>query len=82
MEPDGPGDAQMHLYDSGTSVAWPSPLGWKFPLSDVAIVVTTDPDLNSMVVELNGENMLTHYVAGNGPAVVHVTKGAPGSAPP
>ena len=82
LEPDGPGYGQMHLYDSGTSVSWPSPVGGRFPLSDVAIVVTTDPNLHSMVVEWNGENMLTHYVAGDGPAVVHATTDLPGSALP
>ncbi len=88
MEPAVPGrdEMQMQILNSGTSISWPSPIGWKFPVPNsllhlqLQIVVTTDPNLNSIVVEWYGdENMINHYLAGDGPAVVKTTKVSPGS---
>jgi hypothetical protein len=89
MEPDGSDYVRVQLRNSGTSISWPSPTGWKFPITRsllherLQIIVTIDPNLNSMVVEWYGdENMINHYIAGDGPAVVKTTKVLPGSPSP
>jgi hypothetical protein len=89
LQPAGPGDARVQLYDSGTSIKWPTPVGWRFPVpnsllhEELAITVVVDPNLNSFVVNWYGnENMINHYVAGNGPAVVKSTHLSPGSPSP
>jgi hypothetical protein len=78
--PDVPGYVQLHLYDSGTKISWPSPIGWKFPIDStevhhqLQIVVTIDPNLNRFLVGwYNDQVMINHYVAGRGPVVVHQT---------
>ncbi len=45
------------------------------------ITVTTDPNLNSIVILWYGEQVLGHYLAGNGPAVVQSTPPSPAGAP-
>ena len=67
--------------DSGTSISWP-PLG-RLEFSRhpntllhkrLHITVTTDPNLNSIVVNWYGnEKMINHYIAGHGPAIVNTT---------
>jgi hypothetical protein len=85
-----PGFVRLHLYDSGTNIGWPSPIGWKFPIhaweihGQFQISVTIDPNLNRFLVSWYGnQTMINHYVAGPGPAVVHQTESpAPGSPSP
>jgi hypothetical protein len=87
-----PDFVRLDLYNSGISAkTWPSPAGWPFPITDTEVrnheqlqlVVTIDPNLNSLEVSWYGSpNMVNHYVAGDGPAVVTSTKQSPGSAPP
>ena len=84
-----PGFVQLHLYNAGTSISWPSPIGWKFPIpasllhQQLQIVVTIDPNLNTFSVGwYDDEVMINHYVAGDGPAVVKPTEVSPGSALP
>jgi hypothetical protein len=84
-----PGWVQMHLYNSGTSISWPSPVGWKFPITSaplhhqIQIVLTVDPNLHSFIVGWYGnEVMINHYVSGDGPVVVESTKVAHGAARP
>jgi hypothetical protein len=84
-----PGSLQLHLYNSGTSISWPSPIGWKFPITaselhqQLQVIVTIDPNLNTFSVGwYDDEVMIYHYVAGDGPAVVQSTVVPPGSAPP
>ena len=84
-----PGSLQLHLYNSGTSISWPSPIGWKFPITaselhqQLQVVVTIDPNLNTFSVGwYDDEVMINHYVAGDGPAVVKSTVVPPGSASP
>jgi hypothetical protein len=71
------GYVQFVVEHSGTSIPWPSPVGWHFPIkylhSQYKLMVTTDPYLNQIVVTWYGTKMIGHYVAGDGPAVVHVT---------
>jgi hypothetical protein len=82
----GRGYARVQLYDSGTSIKWPTPVGWKFPVPNsilheqYKITVITDPNLKSFIVNWYGNaSMINHYVAGDGPAVVKSTKLSPGS---
>ncbi len=86
-----PGFVQLHLYDSGTSISWPSPVGWKFPVTDdelrrheqIQVVVTTDPNLKRLSVKwYNNAIMINHFLAGDGPAIVKSTKVSPGRAVP
>ncbi len=84
-----PGFVQLHLYNAGTSISWPSPIGWKFPIPNsllhqqLQVVVTVDPNLNWFSVGwYDDEVMINHYVAGDGPAVVKPTEVSPGSALP
>ncbi len=81
--PHVPGYVQLHLYDSGTKISWPSPIGWKFPIDSsevhhqLQIVVTIDPYLHRFLVGwYDDEVMINHYVAGHGPAVVQPTPSA------
>jgi hypothetical protein len=82
---------QVQLYHSGTSAKWPSGTSWGFPITDKEVrlheqlqfVVTTDPNLDSLVATWYGNlTMINHYVAGHGPAVVQTTKQSPGSPTP
>ena len=84
-----PGFVQLHLYNAGTSISWPSPIGWKFPIptsllhQQLQVVVTIDPNLDMFSVGwYDDEVMINHYVAGDGPAVVKPTEVSPGSALP
>ena len=84
-----PGLLQLHLYNAGTSISWPSPIGWKFPITasdlhqQLEVVVTIDPNLHSFSVTwYDDEVMINHYVAGDGPAVVKSTEVSLGSALP
>jgi hypothetical protein len=86
--PQVPGDVQFHLYDSGTTTTWPSPISWKVPITqseihhELEILVTVDPNLHRFVVNwYNNQVLINHYVAGAGHAVVLQTPGANGSAP-
>jgi len=89
MEPAGNGYVRLHLYNSGTTIKWPSAIGWRFPVAAslvhvrLQVVVTTDPNLNALVVGwYDDETMINHYVAGDGPAVVKTTPVSPGSSLP
>jgi hypothetical protein len=86
-----PGYVWLHLYNSGTSVGWPSPIGWKFPVTSEQIrlhqqfqvVVTIDPILNRLTVKwYDNSTMINHFVAGSGPAIVQSTQTSPGAAVP
>jgi hypothetical protein len=83
-----PGYLQLHLYNAGTSINWPSPIGWKFPVpasllhQQFQIVVTIDPNLNTFSVGWYNDKMINHYVAGDGPAVVKSTGVSPDSTLP
>jgi hypothetical protein len=85
LQPDGRGSARLLLENSGTTIDWPPAAGWKIPIKYVHVqyqfVVTTDPNLNSMVILWYGSGMLTHYLAGKGPAVVQVTPATPAGSP-
>ena len=86
LRPATPGYAQIVLENSGTSIAWPPAAGWVFPIHQLheayEIQVTTDPNLDSMLVMWYGSKMIGHYVAGPGPAVVATTPAGSTSALP
>ncbi len=86
LERDGPGYARIDIVDSGTSIPWPLATGWRFPVTpnllheQLQITVTTDPNLKSIVaIWYEGEIMINHYLAGDGPAVVKTTPASSGT---
>ena len=86
MEPDGPGHVRIALDNSGTSVPWPTTTSWSIPIeylhTQYRILVTIDPNLNSLSASWYGTHFLGHYVGGDGPGVVDVTPVQPGGSPP
>jgi hypothetical protein len=85
LEPVGPDLIRLHLYDTGTSVNWPSAESTSFgvPLAPFKIVTIIDPNLDSFRVGFtSSEIVIDHYVAGDGPAVVDSTVVPPGTSPP
>jgi hypothetical protein len=77
LRPDGPGQFQIAIEKSGTSINWPPPTGFRFPINvlhqQYQITVTTDPNLKSIIVTWYGDKMIGHYLAGDGPAIVQAT---------
>jgi hypothetical protein len=87
LEPVGDGLIRLQLYDSGTNISWPSPVTAELiPPAihhQLRLVTTVDPNLGSLVIRwTNAENILNHYVAGHGPAVVKSTVVPRGTPPP
>jgi hypothetical protein len=89
LRPAGRGDARMQIENSGTNISWPAAAGWVFPVpssllhEQLQITVTIDPNLNSIIVEWYGSQiMINHFVAGKGPAIVQTTTLLPHTAPP
>jgi len=86
--PQGSGVFRVELTNSGTSIPWPRATGWAFPArllhQQYRLVITTDPNLDSMIVDWYGTHMIGHYVRpAPGPAVVHPAAiPAPGSPTP
>jgi hypothetical protein len=80
IEPADRGYAQIRIENSGTSINWPPANGWHFPIkflhTQYQIMVTTDPNLQSIQVTWYGSKMIGHYLAGNGPPVVKTTSAA------
>ena len=74
LEPAGGDEVRFAVLDSGTSIKWPSPIGWHFPIkylhTQYRFTVVTDPNLKSIVVVWYGSKMIGHYIGGDGPAVV------------
>lgn len=83
LQPYGNNSARLVLENSGTSISWPSPDGWQIPIKFVhtqyQAVVTIDPNMNSFTLNWYGTVMISHYVAGHGPAVVQATPTTPGA---
>jgi hypothetical protein len=83
LRPEGGNYAQLLLVNSGTSISWPY-AGWKLPIKylhmQYQFAVTTDPNLSSMTVNWAGTTLISHYVAGDGPAQVQATPSSPQSA--
>ena len=83
LQPTTPGYARILVENSGTSIDWPPAAGWNIPIKlldeQYQVVITTDPNLNSIRATWYGSNMLNHYLAGKGPAVIQTTHTLPGS---
>lgn len=83
LQPTTPGYARILVENSGTSIDWPPDAGWNIPIKlldeQCQVVITTDPNLNSIRATWYGSNMLNHYLAGKGPAVIQTTHTPPGS---
>ena len=79
LESAGSGRAQLEVVHSGTNISWPSAVTSPFAVpgpgahEQLRVTVTTDPNLKSIIVKQEGTTLLGHYLAGDGPAVVHVT---------
>ena len=84
--PDKPGLARLDVQHSGTSIPWPPSRGFPFPDTlthqRLEITVTTDPNLDSIIVNWYGQKMLGHYLGGTGPPVVQVTPAPADGTPP
>ena len=82
LEPQGTGYFRITLQHSGTSVSWPSGSAVAKPISALhepfRIEVTTDPNLHQINVTWYGTALISHFIAGPGPPVVHTTPTAPG----
>lgn len=84
LEPAGRGYFQVNLEHSGTSISWPRTSSDRKPISALhepfQLTVTADPNMHQIVVLWFGTYFISHYIAGTGPPVVHVTprtSGAP-----
>jgi hypothetical protein len=86
LEPAGPGYFRVVLERSGTAIKWPISDSVRKPISVLhepfQLQVTTDPNLHQIQVLWFGTYFITHYIAGNGPPVVHSTRTAPGATLP
>ena len=82
LEPAGTGSFQVTLEHSGTSIGWPLSTELPKPISVLhepfRIQVTTDPNLHQILVTWYGTGLISHFIAGTGPPVVHTTTTAPG----
>jgi hypothetical protein len=88
LEAAGPGEARLAVDDSGTSISWPSAVTYPFAVPNsqthrvFRISVTTDPNLKSIIITRNGTTLLSHYLAGDGPAATSETEPSSQSVPP
>ena len=80
LEATGPGEAQLAVLNSDTSINWPSAVTYPFAVPSpqthelFRMSVTTDPNLKSIIITWNGMTLLGHYLTGDGPAVVQHTR--------
>jgi hypothetical protein len=83
LEPAGTGGFRIVLEHPGKSPAWPTDESQPVPIyaihQPLQVEVTTDPNQHQIDVNWFVENMLSHYIAGPGPGVVHVTPTTPGA---
>ncbi len=77
LEPRASDQAQVVIEQPGaTTIPWPYPYGSPFAhpsKGTLTLTVITDPNLHSLQVYANNTLVLTHYLAGSGPAVVQST---------
>ena len=82
-QPAGPGSPRVTLLHSGTPIKWPYTDSIRKPISvlhegfDLEVIV--HPDSYWMQVLWFETYFVTHFVAGSGPIVVHVTPKTPGA---
>jgi len=86
LQPSGTGSFRIDLEHSGTSISFPDNVSGVHPISALhtpfQILVTADPNLHQMNVTLYGSYLITHFIAGSGPLVVHPTPTATSGALP
>jgi hypothetical protein len=86
LRPVGTDSFQIVVKHSGTSLPWPSTASGVKPIYSLhypfQIRVTTDPNLHQINVTWYGTYLVTHYIAGTGPPVVHPTPKTDGPLPP
>jgi hypothetical protein len=77
LRPVGTDSFQIVVKHSGTSLTWPSTASGVKPIYSLhypfQIRVTTDPNLHQINVTWYGTYLVTHFIAGTGPPVVHPT---------
>jgi hypothetical protein len=77
LRPYGADSFRVDLVHSGTRITWPSPNSGVKPIyalhTPFQIQVTTDPNLHQINVTWYGSYLVTHFIAGSGPSVVHPT---------
>jgi hypothetical protein len=82
LQPVGTGYFRITLEHSGTSISWPLASEDPKPISALhepfRIQVTTDPNLKQIYVSWYGTGLISHFIAGAGPSVVHTTPTTPG----
>jgi hypothetical protein len=83
LEPAGTGYFRVTILHSGTPIKWPYTDTIRKPISVLHepfdLEVTADPNLHQMQVLWFNTYFVTHFVAGSGPPVVHVTPKNPGA---
>ena len=82
LEPAGPGYFRLTVLHSGTPIKWPYTDSVRKPISQLhepfQFQVTTDPNLHNINVLWFGTYFISHFIAGSGPLVLHVTPKEPG----
>jgi hypothetical protein len=83
LRPGVTGKFQIVLKHSGTSIRWPFAASLEQPIyalhTPFQVEVTNDPNLHQIDVNWFGDHMLSHYIGGSGPAVIHPTPTTPGA---
>jgi hypothetical protein len=83
LEPAGTGYFRVTILHSGTPIKWPYTDTIRKPISVLHepfdLEVTTDPNLHQIQVLWFNTYFVTHFIAGSGPPVVHVTPKNPGA---
>jgi hypothetical protein len=86
LRPAGTDAFQIVVKHSGTPITWPSAASGVKPIYSLhypfQIQVTTDPNLHQIKVTWYGTYLVTHFIAGTGPQVVHTTPKVTGGALP
>ena len=81
MEPAGKGYFRLEVLHSGTPIKWPYTNSARKPISVLhepfQFQVTTDPNLHQIKILWFGTYFISHFIAGSGPPVVHVTPKEP-----
>ena len=81
MEPAGKGYFRLDVLHSGTPIKWPYTDSARKPISILhepfQFQVITDPNLHQIKILWFGTYFISHFIAGSGPPVVHVTPKEP-----
>ena len=82
MKPAGKGYFRLDVLHSGTPIKWPYTDSARKPISILhepfQFQVITDPNLHQIKILWFGTYFISHFIAGSGPPVIHVTPKEPG----